>query len=205
LKIEPGRAILFVGTLPFPSSHEQNVETKMDAYIATKVKDPKSAMAAVMNMTLRHTADVLSTFMMIIAEKYEIDLDEMMETVRTDERFTGLPVDLRLHELTRGAGEPSEVPLVNPLAVAAPAAPPAAAVKKRGPKKLTEMTAEERAAHDAKTAERKAAKAAAPAPAPAAEPLAAPAPEPPATAPEPKVLKTFKLKPKVVAAPAPDA
>jgi hypothetical protein len=45
-----------------------------------------------------------------------------------------------------------------------PAAEPAtAAAKKRGPKKLTEMTAEERAAHDAKIAERKAKKAAAPA------------------------------------------
>jgi hypothetical protein len=187
--------------LTFPSSHEQRVETKMDAYIATKVKDPKSAMAAVMNMTLRHTADVLSTFMTIIADKYEIDMDEMMEVVQTDERFTGLPVDLRLHELTKGAGEPSEVPLVNPLAVAAPAAAP----KRRGPKKLAEMNAEERAAHDAKAAERKAAKAAERKAAKAA--AVVPAPEPPAPeapAPEPKVVKTFKLKPKVVA-PAPDA
>jgi len=47
--------------------------------------------------------------------------------------------------------------------------------KRRGPKKLSEMTPEERAAHDKKVAERKAAKAA-PAPAPAT----APAPSPPA-------------------------
>jgi hypothetical protein len=39
------------------------------------------------------------------------------------------------------------------------AAEPAAEAKRRGPKKLTEMTAEERAAHDAKIAERKAKKA----------------------------------------------
>jgi hypothetical protein len=56
--------------------------------------------------------------------------------------------------------------VAEPAAAAEPAAdaePAATAAKKRGPKKLTEMTADERAAHDAKIAERKAKKAAAPA------------------------------------------
>jgi hypothetical protein len=70
-------------------------------------------------------------------------------------------------------------------------AAPAAAAKRRGPKKLAEMTPEERAAHDSKVAARKAKKAAATpaeAEARAAAPVAVAAPEPvaePVAAPEP--------------------
>lgn len=198
MKIEPGAPSFLLASLTLPSSYEQNVKNKMDAYIATKVKGPKSALAVVMNMTLKHTADVLNTFMTIVAEKYGIDMEEMMETVRTDERFTGIAVDPLLHAITGPPEDAGEVPLVNPLVAEAPAAPAAVApLKKRGPKKLSEMTAEERAAHDAKMAGRKAAKVA------AAVAAVAPVAEPPAPA-EPKVTKTFKLKPKAVApAPAP--
>ena len=52
--------------------------------------------------------------------------------------------------------------------------------KRRGPKKLSEMSAEERAAHDKKVAERKAAKAAAPAAAPAPAAVLLPASPAPA-------------------------
>ena len=100
------------------------------------------------------------------------------------------------------------VPMAAPEAVAAPeeeaesvvsaapsAAPSAEAPKRRGPKKLTDMTPEEKAAHDAKVAERKAKKEAeklatevagkAAEEAPAAVPVAAPAPAAVA-APEPE-------------------
>lgn len=158
----------------------------MDAYLATKVKDPKSALAAVMNMTLKHTADVLTMFLEIVSEKYGIDVEEMMDTVSADERFTGLVVDPLLHAVA-----PAETAETAEEAAAVPAT-----LKRRGPKKLSEMTAEERAAHDAKVAARRAAaKAAEPAaPEPEAAPAVVPAVEPP------KVLKTFKIKPK--AAPA---
>ena len=111
------------------------------------------------------------------------------------------------------------VPVAAPEAVAAPeeaesvvsAAPSAAsaeAPKRRGPKKLTDMTPEEKAAHDAKVAERKAKKEAeklaaevagkAAEEAPVAAPVAAvPAPEPVVAAPEPEEaeleLLPFKL------------
>lgn len=160
----------------------------MDAYLATKVHDPKSALAAVMNLTLKHTADVLTMFVDIIAEKYGIDAEEMMDVVSADERFTGLVVDPLLHAAVP-AEEPSTVPAVSVEAVAAAAA---AAAKRRGPKKLSEMTAEERAAHDAKVAARQATRLAAATVAAEPEPAAA----------EPKVMKTFKIKPKGSAAAA---
>ena len=101
------------------------------------------------------------------------------------------------------------VPRAAPEAVAAPeeeaesvvsaapsAAPSAEAPKRRGPKKLTDMTPEEKAAHDAKVAERKAKKEAeklatevagkAAEEAPAAVPVAAPAVVVPTAQPEPE-------------------
>jgi hypothetical protein len=168
----------------------------MDAYLATKVHDPKSALAAVMNLTLKHTADVLTMFVDIIAEKYGIDAEEMMDAVSADERFTGLVVDPLLHAAAP-EDEPSTVPAIPVEAVAAAAA---ASAKRRGPKKLSEMTAEERAAHDAKVAARQATRLAAAVVAAAEpEPVAA---EPEPAAAEPKVMKTFKIKPKGSAAAA---
>jgi hypothetical protein len=153
-----------------------------------EVKDPKSALAAVMHMTLKHTADVLTAAVCAIAEKYGIDEEEMMEVVRSHPRFTEMTVEPMIHELMPSVAEEPVVP--------APA-------KKRGPKKLSEMTAEERAAYEAKAAERKAAKVAVVAiaapPAPVAEPAAEPAVEP---AP---VRKTFKIKPKITQPTAPDS
>lgn len=110
------------------------------------------------------------------------------------------------------------VPVAAPEAVAAPeeeaesvvssAAPSADAPKRRGPKKLTDMTPEEKAAHDAKVAERKAKKEAeklaAEVAGKAAEeaPVAAPVPEPvaalpaavPVAAPEEAELELLPFK-----------
>jgi hypothetical protein len=144
-----------------------------------EVKDPKSALAAVMCMTLKHTADVLTAAVCAIAEKYGIDEEEMMDVVRSHPRFTEMMVEPMIHGLMPAVAEE-------------PAAAAAVAVKKRGgPKKLSEMTAEEREAHDAKVAARKA-KAAAEVAAPAA---VAEAPVEVAEAPAP-VRKVFKIKPK---------
>jgi hypothetical protein len=121
----------------------------------------------------------------IIAEKYGIDVEEMMDAVSTDQRFTGLMVDPLLHAIAPAeeAEEPNPVPAVPAAAVAS--------AKRRGPKKLSEMTAEERAAHDAKVAARQAQKKA------AVEPVAAePQPVAAAVAEPPKVMKTFRIKPK---------
>ena len=165
-----------------------------------------SAMATLLRMTFKHTADVITTMMGVVAQHYKIDPEEMMEVVRAHPRFQELPVEPVIHDLTMGlSGTPATVDAAPAVAVSvAPAAAPAApaVAKKRGPKKLTEMTAEERAAHDAKVAERKAAaSAAAVAKAdPSSDPIAveeptAPAAEPVAAEP-PKVMKVFKIKPK---------
>jgi hypothetical protein len=81
-------------------------------------------------------------------------------------------------------------------------AAPAAGAKRRGPKKLTEMTTEERAAHDSKVAERKAKKTTATpaeAEARAAAPVAVAAPEP---QPQPEAAVAVAAPEPVPAAPA---
>jgi len=88
---------------------------------------------------------------------------------------------------------------------AASTAAPAAAAKRRGPKKLTEMTIEERAAHDSKVAERKAKKTAA-TPAEAEARAAAPvAVAEPVAVPEPVAAPVAVPEPVAVAAPVPAA
>ncbi len=136
--------------------------------MSVTIKDPKSALGAVMYMTLKHTADVLMASLDIIAEKYGIDKEEMMDVVRGDPRFTEMTTDPLLYDLLL-----KEAPEVAAAAAAATPAPVTKVVKKRAPKK--------------------AAAAAVAVAAPTEEPL--PEPEP-ATAPAP-VVKTFKIKPKV--------
>jgi len=58
----------------------------------------------------------------------------------------------------KAAGKPAEKAAGKPAEKAAEGSDSGSATKKRGPKKLVDMTPEERAVHDAKVAERKAAK-----------------------------------------------
>ncbi len=178
------------------------------------VKDPKSAMAAVMQMTLKHTADVLTAAVCAIAEKYGIDEEEMMEVVRSHPRFTEMTVEPMIHDLMPAAvaeepapAVPAEVIVVEDVEPVAVAAAPVPVKKRGGPKKLSEMTPEERAAHDAKVAARKAKLAAEAAAAVPVAPLtvaAEPAPVEPVPEPvaEPApVRKVFKIKPKAAKTP----
>lgn len=105
-------------------------ETLLDEFKTHPVTGGSSAMAVVMQMLLKHTADMLEVVVEAVAEKYGHSVDEMMETVKTHPKFLGLEVDPAIHALA-GAAAP------------APA-------KRRGRKKLEEMTPEELATHKAR-------------------------------------------------------
>jgi hypothetical protein len=100
-----------------------------------------------------------------------------------------------LHAPRAQAQAQAELPL-QPQAQAEAEPTQAQPQKKRGPKKLADMTPEERAIHDAKVAERKAKKAAAPQPAAAPEPVPQPEPEPVVTPPVKKPEQQDEAKPK---------
>lgn len=145
----------------------------------------KAALSLVMTMLLKHTAEMLEVVVEAVAEKYGHSVDEMMEVVKTHPKFTGLAVDPALHDL----------------AGAAPAD-----AKKRGRKKLVDMTPEERAMHEARVSanreKREAKKSAESSPAygPATAPLEPaplePAPLEPAEPVAAPVKRVFTIKPK---------
>jgi hypothetical protein len=90
--------------------------------------------------------------------------DEWVDADILSTLSTWTPPEVSKQAVAKAAAEAAATaPDAAATAPAADPAPDAAPQKKRGPKKLAEMTADERAAHDAKLADRKAKKAAAPA------------------------------------------
>ena len=51
-------------------------------------------------MILQHVADFHMTVVDIISEKYKIPVDEIMNTVTSDSRYTNMVVDPKIHRLT---------------------------------------------------------------------------------------------------------
>ena len=181
------------------------------------VKDAETAMAAVMHMVLKHTADVLRGLLGAVADHYGLDENEVINVAAEHPRVKMLVVEPALHELgylirTAAESKPEfgDKP-AEPVYREVPAAPAAAEpAKKRGA-----WSEEAKAAAAAKRAAKKAAAAALPPPpeppvgvAPPSPPPRPPSPPPEAAAPvepvapaEPK-KRVFKIKPKKAAAAA---
>jgi hypothetical protein len=64
-----------------------------EPYVAEPVRDGKTAMRACLHMVLKHTADMFISIVDIVAEKYEIDKDEIVEVIRQHPRFKEMDVD----------------------------------------------------------------------------------------------------------------
>ena len=93
------------------------------------------AYAESLKMILKHVADFHLTVVDIISEKYNIPVDEIMNTVTSDSRYTNMLVDQKIHELTRSSNI-LETPA--PAPAPAPATAPATAKKivKKSEKKI---------------------------------------------------------------------
>lgn len=176
------------------------------------VKDAETAMAALMHMVLKHTADVLRGVLGAVADHYGLDEDKVIAVAAEHPRVKMLVVEPALHDLgylIRTVAEskpefgdkPAE-PVYKEVA-AAPAEP----AKKRGA-----WSEEAKATAAAKRAAKKAAAAALPPPpeppvgvAPPSPPPRPPSPPPGAAAPAESVApaeskkRMFKIKPKKAA------
>lgn len=62
--------------------------------------DARDAYAESLKMILQHVADFHMTVVDIISEKYKIPVDEIMNTVTSDSRYTNMAVDPKIHRLT---------------------------------------------------------------------------------------------------------
>jgi hypothetical protein len=68
--------------------------------IKPETRNARDAYAESLKMILQHVADFHMTVVDIISEKYNIPVDEIMNTVTSDSRYTNMLVDPKIHHLT---------------------------------------------------------------------------------------------------------
>ena len=73
---------------------------KIQIPVEIEIKDGRSAYAASLQMILKHVADFHITVVDIISEKYNIPVDEIMNTVTSDSRYTNTLVSPDIHTLS---------------------------------------------------------------------------------------------------------
>jgi hypothetical protein len=154
------------------------IETVEGEYVPHEVKDARSGFKAALHIVLKHTADIFEAVVGIVAEKYELDQEEMLSMIVSHPKWSQLQMNPVLHDLGYG--------LAPAAAVEAPVEAPVAPQEPK--KRVWSEEAKKKAAE--KRAAAKAAKTAAAAAAPAPVPAPAPAEEPK------KIVRTFKIKPK---------
>ena len=73
--------------------------------VKTGARDARDAYAESLKMILQHVADFHMTVVDIISEKYNIPVDEIMNTVTSDSRYTNMLVDPKIHRLTSSSNQ----------------------------------------------------------------------------------------------------
>lgn len=82
------------------------VKTKLSIPVEVEVKpDARDAYAESLKMILQHVADFHMTVVDIISEKYNIPVDEIMNTVTSDSMYTNMLVDPKIHHLTSSSNQ----------------------------------------------------------------------------------------------------
>lgn len=82
--------------------------TKLSIPVHVDVKtETRDAYAESLKMILQHVADFHITVVDIISKKYNIPVDEIMNTVTSDSRYTNMLVDPKIHHLTSSSSSSS--------------------------------------------------------------------------------------------------
>ncbi len=71
-----------------------------ESYIPREILTHRDAYSASLHMLFKHVADVHLLMVEIIAEKYKLDADEIIQTVQNDQRMKELPINPTLESLT---------------------------------------------------------------------------------------------------------
>ncbi len=80
--------------------------TKLLIPVEVEVKpDARDAYAESLKIILQHVADFHLTVVDIISDKYNIPVDEIMNTVTSDSRYTNMLVDPKIHSLTSSSNQ----------------------------------------------------------------------------------------------------
>ena len=87
--------------------------------VKTGARDARDAYTESLKMILQHVADFHMTVVDIISEKYNIPVDEIMNTVTSDSRYTNMLVDPKIHHLTSSSSNQNQVELTETKATTA--------------------------------------------------------------------------------------
>ncbi len=115
---------LSIPTASTPVQVEVQIELQVDA---------RDAYAESLKMILQHVADFHMMVVDIISEKYKIPVDEIMNTVTSDSRYTNMVVDPKIHRFTATALNQDHVETTETTATTATTAP---VTKKTSEKKI---------------------------------------------------------------------
>jgi hypothetical protein len=109
----------------------KKTKTKLSIPVEVEVKsDARDAYAESLKMILQHVADFHIIVVDIISEKYNIPVDEIMNTVTSDSRYANMLVDPKIHRLTSSSNQ-NQVELTETIIATTTATQLAAAVTKK--------------------------------------------------------------------------
>jgi hypothetical protein len=78
-------------------------------YIPIEIKNGRDAYAASLHMLFNHFAQFHISVVDIISDKYNIPVEEIMNTIKTDDRYTNMSVCPNIHELSKAASSSSSL------------------------------------------------------------------------------------------------
>jgi hypothetical protein len=70
-------------------------------YIPIEIKNGRDAYAASLHMLLNHFAQFHIAIVDIISDKYKIPVEEIMNTIKSDDRYINMSVCPNIHELSK--------------------------------------------------------------------------------------------------------
>jgi hypothetical protein len=96
---------------PSPSYCSEPVFIEKDGqtipYIPIEIKNGRDAYATSLHMLFNHFAQFHISVVDIISDKYNIPVEEIMNTIKTDHRYTNMSVCPNIHELSKAASSSS--------------------------------------------------------------------------------------------------
>jgi len=72
-------------------------------YIPIEIKNGRDAYAASLHMLLNHFAQFHIAIVDIISDKYNIPVEDIMNTIKSDDRYTNMSVCPNIHDLSKGS------------------------------------------------------------------------------------------------------
>ena len=76
-------------------------------YIPIEIKNGRDAYAASLHMLINHFAQFHIAIVDIISDKYHIPVEEIMNTIKSDDRYTNMSVCPNIHELSKAPSSSS--------------------------------------------------------------------------------------------------